>query len=243
MKFVYYEGKKELIGGVEYERVQFEHHILLQRRKELGLTQQNVADLAGLQLRQYQRLEQGERNITGSRGHAFLSICEALKLDPYIFLNKGNEKPEKKYVVLPPLVKEGLQYAIPELSYYLLVSAIPEGMVCTDDEIMQLLRQTYGSPSLEIKTNLNSAALYGNDGFPFWRVVSQRGYLINSIYCSKERQREKLLSEGVKVEPSESNDSYRVSEFKYCRFHIDRFIVSVLKDEKQLVDEWSHSSI
>ena len=48
MKFVYYEGKKEVLGGVEYERVQFEHHILLQRRKELGLTQQNVADLLQL---------------------------------------------------------------------------------------------------------------------------------------------------------------------------------------------------
>lgn len=164
-----------------------------------------------------------------------------MRLDPYIFLNKGNEQPEKKYVVLPPLEKDGLQYAIPELSYYLLVSAIPKGMVCTDDEIMLLLRQTYGNPALEIKTNLNSAALYGHDGFPFWRVVSQRGYLINSIYCSKERQREKLLAEGVKSEPVGSHDSYRVTEFEYCRFPIERLEISVLKDEKQLVADWGRS--
>lgn len=80
MKYIYYEGKKEMIGGVEYDRVQAEHHILLQRRKELGLTQQKVADLAGLQLRQYQRLEQGERNITSSRGWLFLSICEVYNI-------------------------------------------------------------------------------------------------------------------------------------------------------------------
>ena len=36
---------------------QVEHYILANRREELKMTQQQVAELAGIQLRQYQRLE------------------------------------------------------------------------------------------------------------------------------------------------------------------------------------------
>jgi hypothetical protein len=80
-----------------------------------------------------------------------LSVCDALKLDPYLFLNKGNQKPEPKYVILPPIETEGLTYAIPSHAYYLLVSAIPRGMVCTDDEIMECLRKAYGKDAYSVE--------------------------------------------------------------------------------------------
>lgn len=80
-----YHTPANLIGGEEYERVQADHHILLTRRQQLGMTQQQVADAAGIQLRQYQRLESGERSMSGASMRIGLSICTVLKLDPYRF--------------------------------------------------------------------------------------------------------------------------------------------------------------
>lgn len=214
------------------------HHVLLQRRKELKMTQQQVADKANIQLRQYQRLESGERDITGSSGRIMLSICYALKLDPFLFEGKGNEAPEIKYVILPPIETEGLTYAIPSHAYYLLVSAIPRGMVCTDDEIMDCLRKAYGKENLEIKTDYNSVQFYINDTFPYWRIVSQQGYLINSIYCSKEGQKEKLKSEGVIVKKIGNNERYCVDEFEYCRFDVNNFKITVMKTEKEILEQF-----
>ena len=51
-----------------------------------GMTQQQVADAAHIQTRQYQRLENGERNISGASMRIGLSVCAVLKLDPYRFM-------------------------------------------------------------------------------------------------------------------------------------------------------------
>ena len=65
--------------------------ILKTRREELGLTQQQVATGARLQLVQYQRLERGERTIESSTLKTALSICAVLKLDPFLFLPNAEE--------------------------------------------------------------------------------------------------------------------------------------------------------
>ena len=59
--------------------------ILRNRRLDLGLTQQQVADGAKIQLQQYQRLESGERNIESASLRVALSVCAVLKLDPFVF--------------------------------------------------------------------------------------------------------------------------------------------------------------
>lgn len=80
-----YHAPTDIVGGEEYERMQADHHILLARRHQFGMTQQQVADAAGIQLRQYQRLESGERSMSGASLRIALSICAVLKLDPYRF--------------------------------------------------------------------------------------------------------------------------------------------------------------
>ena len=52
--------------------------ILRGRRDKLKLTQQQVADNVGIQLRQYQRLESGDRNISGASAGIMLSVCEGV---------------------------------------------------------------------------------------------------------------------------------------------------------------------
>ena len=72
--------------GTKWEIFEPDHAVLQNRRKELGLTQQQVADMAHIRLRQYQRLESGERTITSASMRIGLSVCHVLKLDPYRFV-------------------------------------------------------------------------------------------------------------------------------------------------------------
>lgn len=81
-----YKEPTEVIFGETYQRVQLEHHILKQRRLEFSLTQQQVADKAGIQLRQYTRIESGERSLQSTSFRVVMSICNALALDPHRFI-------------------------------------------------------------------------------------------------------------------------------------------------------------
>ena len=90
MHFIKYEFPNT--GGDDpWLIMQQEHQILKTRREQLGLTQQQVADQSKIQLRQYQRLESGERSMISASMRIALSICLVLKLDPYIFLD-GKER-------------------------------------------------------------------------------------------------------------------------------------------------------
>ncbi len=76
------------IGSIELEDIPstsgFE--LLVDRREQLRLTQQEVADKAGIQLRQYQRFESGERALRTSTLRVALAVCDALMLDAHRFV-------------------------------------------------------------------------------------------------------------------------------------------------------------
>lgn len=50
------------------------------------MTQQEVADAAGILLRQYQRLESGERSMSSVSLRIGLAVCDVLGLDPHRFV-------------------------------------------------------------------------------------------------------------------------------------------------------------
>ena len=58
---------------------------LAKQRRALGLTQQQVADRANINIRQYQRLENGERSMEGTSLRLGLSVCYALNIDPMFY--------------------------------------------------------------------------------------------------------------------------------------------------------------
>ena len=64
-------------------RITREHEIIRQARIRLGLSQQQVATLVSIQIRQYQRLEYGESDVQKLGMRAGLSFCIVLSLDPY----------------------------------------------------------------------------------------------------------------------------------------------------------------
>lgn len=87
VEFIEYEFPTDEKTGFMF--MQQDHDVLRCRREQLNLTQQQVADLAGIQIRQYQRLELGERSISGSSMRIGLSVCAVLKLDPYEIVPEG----------------------------------------------------------------------------------------------------------------------------------------------------------
>lgn len=76
------------LGPIELEDIPSTtgRQMLVERREQLGLTQQEVADKAGIQLRQYQRFESGERALRSSTLRIALAVCDALMLDAHRFV-------------------------------------------------------------------------------------------------------------------------------------------------------------
>ena len=69
-----------------------EHEMIRQARIRQGLSQQQVATLISIQIRQYQRLEYGETDVQKLGMRAGLSLCIVLELDPYDLIFGANPK-------------------------------------------------------------------------------------------------------------------------------------------------------
>ena len=60
-----------------------ESEMIRQARYRMGYSQQQVATLISIQIRQYQRLEYGESDVMKLGMRAGLSLCIVLELDTY----------------------------------------------------------------------------------------------------------------------------------------------------------------
>jgi len=61
--------------------MQDEKKILLEARKKIGMTQQQVADKANITIRHYQMFESGERKLSSASFSTASKVLDALKLD------------------------------------------------------------------------------------------------------------------------------------------------------------------
>lgn len=82
--------------------------ILKSRRIQLGLTQQEVADKAHIYLSQYQRLESGDNYLSGSSMKIGLSVCAALLLNPYDFVDINIDQPDPTTMRPQQIIGEGI---------------------------------------------------------------------------------------------------------------------------------------
>jgi len=57
--------------------------MLRKARQRKGLSQQQVAVIAGVHIRQYQRLEYGERSVGNVKMRFGLAVCAILEIDPF----------------------------------------------------------------------------------------------------------------------------------------------------------------
>ena len=60
--------------------------LLKEARERMGYSQLEVATLVGIQIRQYQRFEYGERDIRHASMKLGLSICAVLGIDPFLLV-------------------------------------------------------------------------------------------------------------------------------------------------------------
>lgn len=67
--------------GSETSWGQYDYFVLKKRRQKLGLTQQEVADRAGIQLNQYQRFEYGDRELNKAGFLTTYKVLAALDMD------------------------------------------------------------------------------------------------------------------------------------------------------------------
>ena len=64
-----------------------ENWLLIEQREKLGLTQEEVAEKAGVKLEQYKKFESGDRNISSSTFRIVHAVLTALELDITAFNN------------------------------------------------------------------------------------------------------------------------------------------------------------
>ena len=77
--------------------------MLRMQREALGYTQQQVASLAHITLRQYQRFESGERNLESSSFRIGLNVCFALRINPMFYCDiSRNNSPGTAFVEIHP---------------------------------------------------------------------------------------------------------------------------------------------
>ena len=60
-----------------------EAEMLREARLRMGYSQQTVAAMIGVHIKQYQRFEYGERSIRNSSMKIGLAVCIVLDIDPY----------------------------------------------------------------------------------------------------------------------------------------------------------------
>lgn len=63
-------------------------NIITRRRKELGLTQAQLAEKTGMLVQFISRLENGKRPLSNLRLTTALSLADALQIDPHEFLKE-----------------------------------------------------------------------------------------------------------------------------------------------------------
>ncbi|GLC79276.1 helix-turn-helix domain-containing protein [Lacrimispora brassicae] len=76
-------GEKKQSG--ESEKPMFS--ILKTQRESLNLTQQQVADIASINIRLYQRLESGERCLSRTSFRIGVAVADALELDVHMLVH------------------------------------------------------------------------------------------------------------------------------------------------------------
>ena len=90
-----------------------EHEIIRQARIRLGLSQQQVATLVSIQIRQYQRLEYGESDVQKLGMRAGLSLCIVLGLDPFNLIFGGNPQ------AVEDLINLTADYSLRPITYHI----------------------------------------------------------------------------------------------------------------------------
>lgn len=134
----------------------------------------------------------------------------------------GDISVEKEVVYKPAKACVRVPYAV----YINLLRAVPKGRLTRYVDIENYIRKQLNVENIEfICDALDTRKIfesYAQGEIPFWRVVSERGFLTDSMNCSRDRQ-EKLLGEErfTITECGTANRSLRVENYKEYLFDFE----------------------
>ena len=139
---------------------------------------------------------------------------------------------KKKYVIVEPMKIPStslIEPCYPYSAYCALVCEIPCGMIATDVDILRCLGRVYGIEGLRVERVRTKQTEIRDEIYPNWRVVSERGHLLN---CNdKETQKKLLEEEGLEVyEPNPDVDSYVVRNYANKKFDFSTLNISIRPD-------------
>jgi len=227
MEFIPFHETKVTLDGATYTVMQQEHHILRQRRLELGLTQAQVAERAGILLRQYARIEGQPGVIRSSGARILLSVCAVLKLDPYLFfpeiVQEAKVSAERQVQVIHFPAKPS-KY-IPLEEYMDLLRQVPAGKVVTVKTVEAYFCKKYHVEVVVIEVE-GRFVKEVQMAYPFWRQLSANGQLYATTkFKSREQQQQLLERDGLEVVPCGArNACLKVKDYKKYLFDLDQLL-------------------
>lgn len=83
--------------------------------------------------------------------------------------------------------------------YFDAICKVPQGHITSDEDIRSYLAKKHKVTTVEFNEDCY-AGEYAMD-IPFWRIVTTRGFLTETLFCSKEFQQIKLENEGLEIVP------------------------------------------
>ena len=130
---------------------------------------------------------------------------------PYIKFDK-----EDNVVCIPA---KPVKY-VPRTVYCELVEQIPVERLIRYSDIEKYLMKIYQAERIEF-----TGYMYDYPNWldlPYWRIVSERGFLQDTSLCSRERQENKLIEEGLTLVPcGKDGRSLKVENYKELLFNLD----------------------
>ena len=106
---------------------------------------------------------------------------------------EGSEHTERKVICIPAKPATYIPYG----EYLDLLKQVPAGKITRRIDIENFLMAKYHAERIELTGLVTEYPQWSE--LPFWRAVSDRGFLQEHMFCSKERQEEKLIDEGLKI--------------------------------------------
>ena len=127
-----------------------------------------------------------------------------------------HKQPERKVIFIPAKPAKYLPYA----EYLDLLKRVPAGKITRRIDIENYLMAKCHAERIEWTGLVTEYPQWME--LPFWREVSDRGFLQEHMFCSKERQEEKLTSEGLKIVPCGAyGKSHKVENYQQYLFDFD----------------------
>lgn len=126
-------------------------------------------------------------------------------------MNNSNQESLVKCIPAKPVKYVAYQ------EYLELVKLVPIGKVAREQDILVYLAKKYNVDNIAVDY-YNSVGINSYE-IPLWRVLSTRGYLYNSRYYTKDRQKELLTEGGHNIITCGVNDrSLMVKDYKSYLF-------------------------